>query len=344
MSGRAVRLVVMMFLVAGLAGLALATGSTQAENLANGSGKSILQACFNPVDLPGKSAERLIGPWHEPDRSPPKKLMPDALPTLYDGVPVGCIRRVSTDRRVVALTFDLCELSTKTSGYDYRIVDYLRENGIKATFFAGGKWMRSHPERTAQLLADPLFQMGNHGWTHGNLGVLKGEPAREQILWTMAQYEIIRDGLLRRPCAQALGQTEAGSIPPYMDAFRLPYGRASQDSLVMLASLGLSVIQWDVVADEGATDPDRAARAAASEVRPGSIVLMHANGVPRSTALILPRLVEMLRSKGYEFATVAELLRLGLPETHSECYFRKPGDNLGEDVKYGDGTAHPRRR
>ena len=48
---------------------------------------------------------------------------------------------------MIALTFDLCETDGSVAGYDGRIVDLLRAEGVKATFFAGGKWMETHPER-----------------------------------------------------------------------------------------------------------------------------------------------------------------------------------------------------
>ena len=69
----------------------------------------------------------------------------------------GCIRRVDipADERVVALTFDLCEEATAITGYDGAIIDYLRDHGIAATMFVGGKWMESHPDRAMQLMADP---------------------------------------------------------------------------------------------------------------------------------------------------------------------------------------------
>ena len=43
--------------------------------------------------------------------------------------------------KLVALTFDLCETDGSIAGYDGRIVDLLRAEDVKATFFAGGKWM-----------------------------------------------------------------------------------------------------------------------------------------------------------------------------------------------------------
>ena len=91
-------------------------------------------------------------------------------------MPAGAIRRVELPpgKKLVALTFDLCETPGETAGYDGGIVDILRARGIKATFFAGGQWMASHRTRTGQLLSDPLFEVGTHGWAHRNTRLING--------------------------------------------------------------------------------------------------------------------------------------------------------------------------
>lgn len=69
----------------------------------------------------------------------------------------GSIRSVELPQgeKLIALTFDLCESGGGTAGYDGRIVDLLRAQGVKATLFASGKWLETHPERAQQLIADP---------------------------------------------------------------------------------------------------------------------------------------------------------------------------------------------
>ena len=62
---------------------------------------------------------------------------------------VGTIRRVAIadGSKVVALTFDLCELDTVTTGCDMEILSFLCAEHIPATLFMGGKWMRTHARR-----------------------------------------------------------------------------------------------------------------------------------------------------------------------------------------------------
>lgn len=263
--------------------------------------------------------------------APPQLPQALSLPLLAEAHK-GLIRRVDVAKghNYVALTFDLCELENSVSGFDVRLVNALRKHGVKATFFVGGKWMRSHPERTMQLMADPLFELGNHAWTHANFGTMPLDEAREQIVWTQAMYESLRSQLL------AQGGANPAKVPPSMALFRFPYGRMRPETLHLVNSLGLAAIQWDVSGEQqnSASDPG-ALGPLPSYIRPGSIVLLHANLVPKNTAGLVEKLVPELLRQGYELLTVSELLAKGQPQTASDGYFLKPGDNRYLDDKFG---------
>ncbi|MGE4553202.1 MAG: hypothetical protein AB7D57_08820, partial [Desulfovibrionaceae bacterium] len=208
----------------------------------------------------------------------------------------------------------------------------------------GGKWMRNHPERTLQILAHPGFEAGDHAWTHGNFGLMDTARAAEQVRWTQAQYELAREALARRAAAAGLDRTLA-AVPDVPRLFRLPYGRSRWAALELLAGEGLRVIQWDLAAESvgGAHVEARAAELAA-RVRPGSILLFHANRVPHDTPALLDALLARLAARGFRFVTVSELLASGRAETVWDGWFEHPGDNRGLDRRYEDqGTGHIRR-
>lgn len=270
-----------------------------------------------------------------PDRRMPQTLLPPLPPEEQ-----GTIRRVDVPvgDKVAALTFDLCELATVTTGYDAAIINFLRRERIPATLFIGGKWMRTHAARTRRLMAEPLFEIGNHAWTHGNFGIMGPDRMREQIFRTQAQYELLRAEALRDAASEGRSMPD---IPPVPTLFRLPYGRCSDQALKLLADAGLRVIQWDVVA-EAAADNSRPGLAGevARRVRPGSILLFHANLVPKGSAALLEGTVRNLQRHGYRFVTVRELLSMGAPQRTRDGYFNKPGDNKALDTRFGiDGTG-----
>ncbi len=271
------------------------------------------------------------------DPSPPVRTVPkwtlSSLPSEHEGT----IRRVAMQEKVAALTFDLCELATLTTGYDAAVIDFLRSRKIPATLFLGGKWMRSHRVRTMQLMVDPLFEIGNHAWSHGNFGIMDEKRMLEQIRWTQAEYETLREEIL----ALAAREGRSVTLPESMNLFRLPYGRCSDEALALLAREGLEIIQWNVAAEtSGDNGVPGLGKRVADQVQPGSILLFHANRVPRGTAALLAETVDILSRRGYRFVTVGELLRLGEPQRTRDGYFNRPGDNLDLDSRFGpDGTG-----
>ena len=279
---------------------------------------------------------------------PPERLEPEnILPPLKDE---GIVRRVKIPdgERVVALTFDACELATITTGCDMDVINFLRINKIPATFFMGGKWMRTHSRRVKQIISEhELFEIANHNWSHGNCALLSEEDLMKQILWTQSEYEILLDEYLRGIYnSEGLEAAEEmkKKIPPVPTLFRLPYGRNNEQALKTISGLGLRIIQWDVAAEAGdntnAKRAKKSAKKVASMTKSGSILLFHANSVPKGTANLLRFVVEELQSQGYSFVKASELLELGELETVRDGYFTKPGDNLALDKKFGiDGTG-----
>lgn len=272
---------------------------------------------------------------------PPQKRVPQFSLPANTAAREGAIRRVDIEgtEKVCALTFDMCELATSTTGFDADIVVWLQDNNVPATFFVGGKWMRSHERRVREILQDPLFELGNHAWAHGNFALLSQERMREEILDTQCQYEILRAQALRDRKRFRIGNEFP--LPEVLRYFRFPYGRSSDAALNILAELGLEPIQWDVVAETGGNNASlEQAKHVVDAVKPGSILLFHANLVPRGSFQLLRYVAEGLRRQGYRFVSIGELLAMGKPVREKEGYFVTPGDNAALDKRFGaEGTG-----
>jgi peptidoglycan/xylan/chitin deacetylase (PgdA/CDA1 family) len=76
----------------------------------------------------------------------------------------GAKKDLDTQQKVIALTFDAC--GGKQSGYDARLIDYLRQEKIQATLFVSGLWIEKNKETFQDLAKDPLFEIENHGLLH----------------------------------------------------------------------------------------------------------------------------------------------------------------------------------
>ena len=287
-------------------------------------------ACWPPEALAGKPGEKAIHrlPY---DVSIEPAGEPVSLPALPGNVR-GSIRSVKLPHgeKLLALTFDLCENAGEISGYDFEIIDTLRRLGVKATFFPSGKWLLDHMERAEQLLADPLFQVGAHSWTHRNFRLLNEDQVKADLALNLKADARARQSLHAKQCYRA---DPSRSDADHAAVFRFPFGTCNADSLKAVNDAGLLAIQWD----DPSGDPAKAQSAeairkgVAAGAKSGSIVVMHANGRGWHTAEALPELIEDLRKRGFEFATVGELLAKGEPVIADSCYELKPGDNVKYD-------------
>lgn len=310
-----------------IAGLVTAAAAAGAGGTA--AGRDVQAACFAPLALAAIPGEQVARKGDRSFSTPLSRKSP-LLPA--DPVPQhlrGAIRSVELPPglKLIALTFDLCEDNFEVAGYEGRIFETLRKESVKATLFAGGKWMRSHLERTRQLMSDPLFELANHAEAHRNLRLLKPDVLQDEILGPQRAYELIRMGLSETQCAASAPQVMQ-SIPPRLSLFRFPYGACNAESLNAVNDAGLIAIQWNV--STGDPSPGTSARsivrAMTQNVKPGSILIAHANGRGWHTAEALPLAIAELKKQGFTFVTVSELIAAGKPVIAPTCYDSRPGD------------------
>lgn len=290
--------------------------------------QTLLQRCWTPEALAGTPAEVKSVHSHSPIDL--NVLKQEAF-TPFAPVPQelrGSIRSVELppDKKLIALTFDLCETDGQVAGYDGRIVDLLRKEQVKATFFAGGKWMATHPERAEQLLADPQFEVGSHSWRHLDPLRITETSFDEELTLTKAAYARARKALAAKACLTGF---DAPLPPEQIKLFRFPYGRCNATTLAQAADAGFLSIQWDIVT--GDPDPNRGKRAIAYTIlklaHPGAIIVAHANGRGYHTAEALATVIPKLKDEGYSFVTVSELIAAGKPVIADTCYENNRGDN-----------------
>ena len=193
------------------------------------------------------------------------------------------------DQPRVALTFDACS-SIRTRPFDRPVVDALLASDAPATFFLGGRWMLYHAEETRWLASFPQFELAIHGFAHAHMQRLPMPVVREDLR-TNQQILYSLTGRLA-------------------DFFRPPYGEYNERLVDIAAELGIIAVNFDLTA--GDADPtisaNRLATYVIEQVRPGSIVVMHANGRGKHTAAVLPQIIAGIRARGLELATVGQLL------------------------------------
>jgi peptidoglycan/xylan/chitin deacetylase (PgdA/CDA1 family) len=219
-------------------------------------------------------------------------------PTAFGLDVPGVVNRLPTSERVVALTFDACG-GARGSGYDAALIEVLRTTGTPATLFLNQRWISAHPDLTAQLAADPLFELANHGTTHLPLSV-RGAAAYG-IPGTAGPGEVFDEvSGNQRTLADVTG------APPRF--FRSGTAHYDDVAVRIVGELGEAVVNFDVNGDAGATFGPRQVAAALQTVTPGSIVIGHMNqptgGTADGVAAALPRLT----ADGFRFVRLSEHL------------------------------------
>jgi peptidoglycan/xylan/chitin deacetylase (PgdA/CDA1 family) len=206
---------------------------------------------------------------------------------------LGSVIRVSTSEPALALTFDDGPHPEDTPP----LLDLLERHGARATFLVG-KSARRHPE-LIERMAGAGHALGNHTWEHLSMPSLTGRYRRKQLQWT----------------EEVLGKHSSR-------LFRPPYGEQSVGSRLDALFQGLSVVCWDVIAEDWRDDPAEVMLARIyRRLRRGSIVLFHDTLYStteerfRDRRPMLATVEWLLQELGdrYRFVTVPELMRLGRP-------------------------------
>ncbi|MCL6433491.1 MAG: polysaccharide deacetylase family protein [Leptolyngbyaceae cyanobacterium HOT.MB2.61] len=202
--------------------------------------------------------------------------------------------------KVVALTFDDGPWENTTE----QVLDILKQNDIKATFFWVGQALQKNPEIARKVVADG-HSIGNHTWRHIMENVNEVTAAEEFNNTARLIYETtgLRTNLFRPP-----GGNLEGSMAPYAK---------NQKSVITM---------WSVESDDYYVSAPIIVDNVLSRVQPGDIVLMHDGGGDRTqTVQALPQIITALKQQGYRFVTVPELLTL---QARDETLVQPPVSNI----------------
>lgn len=224
---------------------------------------------------------------------------------LWSGEPVqwgenvtGVTTRFATDKKEIALTFDACGGSAKSSQYDAELIDYLARNKIPATLFINARWIRSNPETFARLAANPLFEIANHGTAHRPLSIngrsvygIAGTSSPEEVV-----AEIEGNG--------ELIEKLTGKRPLFFRSGTAYYDEAA---VRIARERGVEIGGYSVLGDAGATFGAEKVAHQITNAKSGDIVLLHMNHPESGTREGTVAAIEALRSAGYSFVRLGDV-------------------------------------
>ncbi|QQE76489.1 polysaccharide deacetylase family protein [Brevibacillus composti] len=196
------------------------------------------------------------------------------------------IHRIDTPHKVVALTFD----DGPDPTYTPMILEVLHRNRVPATFFVLGSQADKYPKIMAWI-HKAGHEIGNHGYHHNDLNKLTEQEIYEEI--KLGEKSILKS---------------TGVLAEY---YRPPGGVMTHDVMSAVQSSGYDIIHWSIDPRDWslARTASHIAKSVKTSISPGDIILFHDGGLnQRQTVAALQELITDLRSQGYRFVTISQLL------------------------------------
>lgn len=176
----------------------------------------------------------------------------------------------------VYLTFD----DGPTSELTAWILTELEKEEIKATFFCVGENAKNHPELMEEMRSAGHI-IGNHTMRHDN----GNKTSKQAYFKSIAEAE------------------------PYTSStvFRPPYGRLPI-SFVNSIKRNYKIVMWSWLSyDFDYSISEETILSKAEKIKAGDILVLHDNAkVEERIKIILPKLIQLLKAKGFEFGVIQD--------------------------------------
>jgi len=200
------------------------------------------------------------------------------------------IYRVDTEKKIIALTFDV----VWSDEYTRDILKTLDRYDLKATFFVTGKWMEKYPEMTEEILKSG-HEIGNHSYSHAHMKELDEEEIEKEI---MKADNLLKENFDYRALF-----------------FRPPFGEYDDRVLNIAEQAGYYTVLWSIETGDWLNPGvDKIIDRVVKRTHKGGIILLH-NCSPQGVKA-LPMVIHSLKLRKYKIVPVSELL--GLTEKHEE--------------------------
>jgi peptidoglycan/xylan/chitin deacetylase (PgdA/CDA1 family) len=168
------------------------------------------------------------------------------------------------------------------------VLDVLKEHQIKATFFCIGKNIQKHPAIFNKLI-DNGHAIGNHTCNH-----LNG--------WSKVTEDYIDNVKMCQTISDNYQNCKLKTVNCKL--FRPPYGKIKTTQSKKLRQLGYKIIMWDVLSADfdQSISPEKCLENVVQNTRSGSVIVFHDSVKAfQNLEYALPRSIEILKQKGFEF-------------------------------------------
>lgn len=190
------------------------------------------------------------------------------------------------EKPYIYLTFD----EGYEAGYTPKILDTLKENNVKATFFITGHYLNSAGDLVKRMI-DEGHIVGNHTVNHKSMPDLSDEMLKDEVR------------KLHTAVFEKFGYE--------MKYLRPPMGEFSNRTLELTKNLGYTTVMWSFAYDDWDESKqgreEYATKKILNNTHNGCVMLLHANS--KDNADILDSVIKEIKKEGYEFRSLDEFVR-----------------------------------
>ncbi|ESU23165.1 putative xylanase/chitin deacetylase [Flavobacterium enshiense DK69] len=190
------------------------------------------------------------------------------------------------------------------------VLSVLKKHDVKATFFCIGDNVRKYPELFHKVLSEG-HAIGNHtynhlqGWKTTNKLYLENiRLCEEEISRKIDDIKLYEE----KEKKEKSGNGNPNGIPHKITGlFRPPYGKIKPSQSALLRKKGYKIIMWDVLSADfdQKVSPESCLQNVVKNTAQGSIIVFHdSKKAFRNIEYALPKAIEILKGKGFQFATI----------------------------------------
>ena len=207
------------------------------------------------------------------DKAPIGNATPEFL-KQYNAYYIG-----DTNQNKIYLSFD----AGFENGYTAKILDVLKENDVKATFFLVGNYLKTAPDLVKRMVAEG-HTVGNHTFNHPDMSKISDMDSFKKEMVSLEE-------LFKEVTGKDLEKV-----------YRPPQGKYKEDNLKMANELGYKTFFWSLAYVDWFTDKQPSREYALKKlerIHKGAVVLLHSTS--KTNSEILDELIKKWKKEGYEF-------------------------------------------
>ena len=187
------------------------------------------------------------------------------------------------EEKTIYLTFD----NGYEAGYTSHILDTLKTNEVKATFFITAHYLNTATDLVQRMIEEGHI-VGNHTVNHKSMPEITDEQIKEEVM--------------------KLHQAVYEKFGYEMKYIRPPKGEFSQRSIIATNNLGYQHVMWSFAyvdwEEQKQPEEQKAQKTILDNLHNGEIILLHGNS--KTNCNILDNIIKEIKSQGYEIKSLDE--------------------------------------